>query len=129
MSRIKSTKEGRKARADAEVVIDKNKKIKIRFWVEINNETFLASGRVMLLERIEKYKSISEAAKSMDISYKHAWQLIDKMNRLSNKPLIETSVGGKKGGGTRLTKQGRDAIKEFYEIKKKIQKIFEKGFS
>ncbi len=128
MSRSNSTKQGRQARADAEITIGKNKKVKIRFWVELKNETFLASGRVMLLERIDKYKSISEAAKSMNISYKHAYQLINKMNQLSSKPLIETSIGGEKGGGAKLTKMGKLVIKEFYEIKKRIQKIFEQGF-
>ena len=126
MSRFTSTKDGRRIRADAEVKLDNKSKIKIRFWIEKDNETFLASGRVTLLERIDKYKSISKAAKSMNISYRHAWELINTMNRLSNKPILETSIGGKRGGGAKLTEEGRKLIENFYKIKEKLQHILKK---
>ncbi|MBU1639478.1 MAG: LysR family transcriptional regulator, partial [Proteobacteria bacterium] len=50
-----------------------------RVWLEGMDGTFIGYGRAMLLERIKEYGSISKAAKSMDMSYKHAWDLIKSM--------------------------------------------------
>ncbi len=120
MGKYESTKEGRQRRADFEIKINKNKKIKLRFWIEKDNETFLASGRVLLLELIDKYKSIRKAATEMGISYRHAWSMVDRINKLNKKDVIKTSTGGEKGGGAELTEEGKKIIKEFYDIKNLI---------
>ncbi len=91
-------------------------KFKGRVWIEGKEGTFLGYGRVVLLERIRQYGSISEAAKSMNMSYRHAWELVDSMNRQSRKPLVVTATGGKGGGGARLTETGEKAIDAFYEF-------------
>ena len=36
---------------------------------------------------------------------------METMNRLAKKPLVETAVGGKGGGGTRLTPEGEEAVR------------------
>jgi len=53
---------------------------------------------------------ISKAAKSMEMSYKHAWDLVQSMNRLSPVPLVVTATGGKDGGGAQLSEAGEKAI-------------------
>ena len=100
--------------------------LKGRMWIEGASGTFLGCGRVVLLERIAEFGSISKAAKSMDMSYRHAWELVDSINRQAGRPLIETSVGGKKGGGTKLTEAGREAVKGFWNIYKKFKHFLEK---
>jgi len=69
-----------------------------RIWIEGGDGTFLGYGRAELLERIERFGSISQAARSMNMSYRHAWELVDSINRQAKSPLVETSVGGRKGG-------------------------------
>lgn len=83
-------------------------------WISRGNDAFLGQGRVALLERIREYGSISEAAKSMDMSYKHAWDLVDSINRQAEKPLVVKTTGGKGGGGAELTEEGEKAIKVFW---------------
>ncbi|MDR4498041.1 MAG: LysR family transcriptional regulator [Candidatus Scalindua sp.] len=68
----------------------------------------------MLLERIREHGSISAAARSMEMSYRHAWKLVDSMNRQSLHPVVEKSTGGRFGGGARLTKAGDEAIDCFW---------------
>jgi molybdate transport system regulatory protein len=70
-----------------------------RGWLWLNGPegTFLGYGRIVLLERIEELGSISKAARSMEMSYKHAWDLLDSMNRQVSDKLLETFRGGKKG--------------------------------
>ncbi|MEF3169403.1 MAG: winged helix-turn-helix domain-containing protein [Deltaproteobacteria bacterium] len=87
--------------------------IRGRIWIEGDDGTFLGYGRVELLERIERFGSISQAARSMNMSYRHAWELVDSINRQAKSPLVETSVGGRKGGGARLTERGRKAVDSF----------------
>lgn len=62
--------------------------------------------RLALLERIAELGSITRAAKAVGLSYKAAWDAIDELNNLSEHPLVSRSVGGKGGGGARLTPAG-----------------------
>jgi len=73
-------------------------------------------GRVALLEGIREYGSITKAAKSMNMAYRHAWKLVDSMNRQSRKPLVEVAIGGKGGGGAWLTKEGEKSIRLFRQF-------------
>ncbi|MCD6199613.1 MAG: LysR family transcriptional regulator [Deltaproteobacteria bacterium] len=100
--------------------------LKGRIWIEGTSGTFLGYGRVVLLERIAEFGSISKAAKSMGMSYRHAWELVDSINRQARRPLIETSVGGKKGGGTKLTEAGREAVEGFWNIYEKFKRFLNK---
>ena len=74
-----------------------------RLWLEGEEGTFLGYGRVVLLERIGQYGSLAQAARSMEMSYKHAWDLLASMNRQAGCKLVETSRGGRQvqgeGGG------------------------------
>jgi molybdate transport system regulatory protein len=87
-----------------------------RIWIDGPEGTFLGYGRVVLLERIRQYGSITKAAKSMDMSYRHAWQLVDSMNMQAPEPLVTTASGGKGGGGTGLTVAGEDAVSLFWRF-------------
>ena len=97
-----------------------------RIWIEGKEGTFLGYGRVILLERIKEYGSISEAAKSMDMSYRHAWELVDSINKQAREPLIETATGGKGGGGARLTAAGERAVSAFRDLYARFKGFLEK---
>lgn len=90
--------------------------VKGRIWIEQDGETFLGFGRIILLERIKEYGSITKAAESMNMSYRHAWDLVDSMNKGAGTNLVETAVGGKGGGGSVLTQAGENAIRMFKEL-------------
>jgi molybdate transport system regulatory protein len=91
-----------------------------RLWIENNGKTFLGFGRVVLLERVHEHGSISQAARSMNMSYKHAWDLINSMNQQAGKPLVTASKGGKGGGGAQLTAAGQKAIKDFTRLQHRL---------
>ncbi len=90
--------------------------IRGRLWIEGKKGSFLGYGRVVLLERIKKYGSISKAAKSMNMSYKRAWDLVESMNKQAKEPLVITFTGGKGGGGAKLTQAGERAIQNFWRL-------------
>ncbi|GAA4970417.1 winged helix-turn-helix domain-containing protein [Algibacter aquimarinus] len=109
-------------------------KIKSRIWIESDENVLLGEGRVHLLKAIQETGSLSKAAKSLNISYKKAWQLLDSVNKSAKKPVTINSIGGKGGGGAELTEYGKSLVKAFDEINrncwafldnelKKIEKI------
>jgi len=93
-------------------------KIKSRIWIEFEDHVLLGEGRVHLLKAVEDTGSLSKAAKSLKISYKKAWDLIDSVNKSAKKPVLVTSTGGKGGGGAELTEYGKTLVSAFDEINK-----------
>jgi molybdate transport system regulatory protein len=92
-----------------------------RVWIDGPEGTFIGHGRTVLLERIIEHGSITKAAKSMDMAYRHAWDLVDSMNRQAKEPFVEVATGGKGGGGARVTKAGEQAVKLFWRFHKDLQ--------
>lgn len=92
-----------------------------RVWIDGKEGTFLGYGRIILLEKIREHGSITKAAKSMEMSYRNAWELVDSMNSQSSRPLVESATGGKGGGGAILTVEGEKAIKLFWEFHEDFQ--------
>ncbi|WP_300367284.1 TOBE domain-containing protein [Hydrogenimonas sp.] len=84
-----------------------------RLWLGKEARAFLGRGRMELLKHIDETGSISRAAKAMKMSYKAAWDAVDAMNNLAEKPLVERVTGGRGGGGTRLTEYGREVVETF----------------
>lgn len=98
-------------------------KIKGSIWIENNDEAFIGSGRILLLERIKKFGSITMAAQSIKMSYRQAWELINSMNKQSKYPLVETTSGGVGGGGTKITKAGEEMINQFRSLQDRFHEF------
>jgi molybdate transport system regulatory protein len=74
-----------------------------------------------LLKAIEQSGSLNQAAKQVGLSYKGAWQIIERANNSSPKTLVATATGGLKGGGTCLTEAGRTLVTLFTDLKQQHQ--------
>lgn len=81
-----------------------------RFWLNREGHGYLGAGRIALLEHIDECGSISQAARRIGMSYKTAWDAVEAMNNLAERPLVVRATGGKGGGGTHLTEYGRQVI-------------------
>lgn len=62
-------------------------------WISVGGDSLGGHGRVALLRAVDQHGSITQAAKAFGMSYKAAWDAINKMNALSRTPLIERAVG------------------------------------
>jgi molybdate transport system regulatory protein len=91
--------------------------------LEVSTElgAFLGDKRVRLLEEIARHGSISQAARHVPLSYKAAWDAVDAMNNLADRPLVERSTGGRAGGGTTLTEHGRRVIALYRAVEAEYQ--------
>lgn len=101
-------------------------KIKSRIWIETEGNVLLGEGRMHLLKAIDETGSLSKAAKSLNLSYKKAWQLLDSVNKSAKKPVTINSIGGKSGGGTTLTSYGKKLISTFDDINKNCWQFLDK---
>ena len=79
----------------------------------------LGPGKADLLDAVKREGSISAAARTMGMSYRRAWILIEAMNRDFKKPLVETSAGGSGGGGARVTAAGNEALRRYRAMEDK----------
>ncbi|MFN3459462.1 MAG: winged helix-turn-helix domain-containing protein [Oceanibaculum sp.] len=70
----------------------------------------LGPGKIRLMELIGEKGSITAAGRSMKMSYRRAWLLVDALNRMFREPLIETQHGGSGGGGAVLTPLGQRVV-------------------
>lgn len=78
-----------------------------RLWLDKDGRRLLGKGRVQLLCLIDQLGSIRSAAGAMGMSYKAAWESVERMNRLADEPLVVSTRGGAGGGETRLTPYGK----------------------
>lgn len=97
--------------------------ITFRIWINSDGEKLLGIGRVELLQNIKNTGSITQAAKLMKMSYRQAWQMVTEMNERAKKPLVVKLLGGKSGGGAKLTYEGEKAIVEFYKLNDKVEAL------
>jgi molybdate transport system regulatory protein len=87
--------------------------------IDFDQEGRLGPGKVTLLERIAREGSISAAGRSMNMSYKRAWELVSEINDSFNEPLVSAQTGGKSGGGAVLTERGQELIRHYRAIERK----------
>ncbi len=86
----------------------------------------LAGQRWMeLLTALGDSQSITAAAKQVGLSYKAAWDAVEAMNNLADKPLVERSKGGKGGGGTTLTARGTELVQTWRAVAEENQRFLQ----
>lgn len=96
---------------------------KLRLRVEFDGEHTLGPGKIRLIELVDQHGSISAAAREMHMSYRHAWELLDDVNRCFRGRVLETEAGGRSGGGARVTDFGRDLVARFHAMRAKAAKV------
>jgi len=105
----------------------RTKKYHIVFRIRIFDEkdNYVGKGRVELLELVQKFGSINKAAAEMKMSYRQAWQMVEEMNKIAGAPLVEKNLGGKGGGGTKVTPTGEKAIQVFRQVESEVTQFTE----
>ena len=85
---------------------------KITFLDE-NGQKFFGEGPARLLRGIEETGSLRAAAMSMDMAYTKALKLIRNGENALGFALIHRSTGGKDGGGSSLTTEGKEWLQRY----------------
>jgi molybdate transport system regulatory protein len=90
--------------------------LKGSLWLTSGKDSVGGHGRIALLRAVADHGSITQAAKAFGMSYKAAWTAINTMNALSGTSLVERVTGGRGGGSTQLTEQGRRLVERYGQI-------------
>ena len=90
--------------------------IRLTVRVDFGSERALGPGKIRLLEAVGRTGSISQAGRSLDMSYRRAWLLIDDMNQCFREPVVTAQSGGTQGGGAALTSFGQELIETYRAI-------------
>lgn len=88
--------------------------LQFRARVLHHGEIAFGPGKADLLKAIQTKGSISQAAKTLSMSYMRAWTLVNIMNNAFRDPLVMVGRGGAKGGEARLTSLGAEVL-DLYE--------------
>ncbi len=67
----------------------------------------------VLLHNIGEKSSIAAAARDAGISYRNAWDRIKAIQTKLGRNIVVAQVGGKEGGGARLTPEGQSLISQY----------------
>jgi molybdate transport system regulatory protein len=73
-----------------------------------------------LLSEIEKEHSIVAAAKNMKISYRKAWGILRDTEYTLGFPLVGKKRGGRAGGRTTFTPEGKILLEAFASMKSEL---------
>ncbi len=96
------------------------KLLKIKIQCYCGDEIAMGPGKADLLDAIMTHGSISAAGRALGMSYRRTWMLVDTMNRCWSGLLVETSAGGTKGGGARVTELGRSILQDYRALQQSL---------
>ena len=84
--------------------------LKVKAQLYWGSERALGPGRADVLEAIAREGSIRAAGRSLGMSYRYIWLLVESMNRCFRDKLVESATGGARGGGASLTETGKEVL-------------------
>ena len=90
-----------------------------------DNDTLLGPGKIALLQAIQKEHSLSQAAKSINMSYRRAWLLIQELNESLKDPVLISKSGGRSGGGSELTTTANQIIHVYEQLTREAEEATE----
>jgi molybdate transport system regulatory protein len=102
--------------------------IRSKLWIEVEGQPVFGRGRRFLLQAIDRYGSINQAAKEVNISYRKAWGYIKAMEERLGIKLIERQTGGKDGGGAVLTDEAREFLEKYELLEQGIREMLDERF-
>src|SRR5277367_1088096 len=75
--------------------------------IDLPSGNRIGPGKIALLEAIQSTGSISAAARSIGMSYRRAWLLVDEINQTLREPAVTAEIAGARGGRQRISRDGQ----------------------
>ena len=94
---------------------------RMRLWIDIGGHNALGPGKVRLLEAIGDTKSLVTAASRLRMSYRQAWKHLRLIEEHTGLTVVEPQRGGRGGGGTDLTPEGKALVASFHEFRREVE--------
>ncbi len=101
----------------------------IRFRIDFSETNNLGPGKIALLEAVQAAGSISDAARTLNMSYRRAWLLVSSLNSAFTQPIVISATGGKGGGGAQVTAFGASLITHYRALERDIAQLAQQGLA
>ena len=98
-----------------------------KVWLEADGAYLFGDGIADLLKGIDARGSISAAARAIGMSYRQAWGHVHKIEERLGMKIVETVVGGRAGGGARLTAEGRGFLEKYEQFRSEVSKAVDRA--
>ena len=82
-------------------------------FLDENGEKFFGEGPCRLMRGLEEMGSLRAAAASIKMAYTKALKLISNAEKALGFKLTERITGGKDGGGSRITPEGKEWLTRY----------------
>lgn len=97
--------------------------------VILTKETdFFGPGTYQLLKYIDETGSINAAAKKMEMSYTKCWKMVNKAEEEMGFAFLERCNGGKNGGSSTVTEEGRLFMERYHAMVEDMRRISKNFF-
>ena len=83
------------------------------YLLDEEQQRFFGDGPCRLLRLVEETGSLRSATTSMGMAYSKAIHLLSQAEQALGYPLTTRSIGGKAGGGSQLTPQGKELLDKY----------------
>lgn len=83
------------------------------YLLDEDGQRFFGDGPCRLLKLVEEKGSVRAAATEMGMAYSKAMKILKQAEAAVQQTLVQRSIGGKDGGGSRLTQAGKELVEKY----------------
>jgi len=107
----------------------KKLRAKFKLWLSMESvEGVFGDGKWRLLKSIEATGSLKAASRSLGISYRKAWGDLKKAQQCLGVDLLRKQRGGRMGGRTTLTDQGKRWVRAYTKFRSEVERTVENAY-
>ena len=103
-------------------------KLTVRLYSDDNQRCF-GPGIATLLHQVEACRSLRSAAASMGMAYSKAWRILRDSEQALGFPLLESTTGGRHGGGAVLTAEAEALLSDYETFCRRLREEGDSLFS
>lgn len=85
-------------------------------------------GVAALLERVREKRSLRAAAGSMGMAYSKAWRIVRSAEDAFGYKLLESTIGGRHGGGAVLTEEAEALLAAYQAFRVDVERYSQERF-
>ncbi|THD58121.1 TOBE domain-containing protein [Phenylobacterium sp.] len=97
--------------------------LEVHFQLRRGDANRVGMDRIRLLKAIAERGSISKAGQTVGISFRAAWNSVQALNNLFDRPLVVTQVGGATGGSATVTALGAAVIAGYEKLDRNLNAL------
>ncbi len=109
-------------RGPAKVSAKSTVRTSLHLRIDFGGGRSIGPGKIRLLELIDETGSISAAGRTLEMSYRQAWLLVDELNRMFKEPVVSAQTGGGGGGGTVVTEAGNTVVRLYRDMEQRARR-------